>query len=126
VAMDALEQGLETPSMIELASCYRIANPDHHRLFEKALAELARSPLSKAEAGRTIARHYASQICSGELPPLEGAKAIWKITLECEALVGEFGIFGGLATQDDGGSPTLRDHINDMIVSEAKELISRT
>ena len=73
VALEALEHGLESPSMVELASADSTAGPRLEGLFEKALAELGRSFLAKPEAGRIIARDYAKQICEGTVTPVDGA-----------------------------------------------------
>src|SRR5437879_5071793 len=86
IAIDALEHGIESPSIIELASAERVANPDLHRLFQKILAELGRTALTKPEAGRLIAQEYAEEICNGAITPVDGARAIWRVSLECEDL----------------------------------------
>jgi hypothetical protein len=125
VALEALEHGVESPSMIELASADAVPNPSLHRLFEKVLRELGRSPLTKPEAGRMIAREYAEQICRGTIVPVEGAQAIWRISLECEELRSELGIFGGRVTEY-ADLPAERESISEMIVSEARKLITET
>jgi hypothetical protein len=107
VGLEALEQGIESPAIIELASADTGAGPDLHRLFEKVLAELGRSRLTKAEAGRIIAREYAGGICKGAISPVDGARAIWRVSLECEGLSGELGIFGGRVTEYEGMSEGL-------------------
>src|SRR5438874_355978 len=93
IALEALEQGIENPSIIELASADNGAGPDLHRLFEKVLSELGQSRLTKSEAGRFIAREYADAICKGTLSPVDGARAIWRVSLECADLSAELGIF---------------------------------
>lgn len=125
MAIQALEQGLETPSMIELAAADGNANPCLHSLFEKALKELGWSRIKKVEAGRLIALEIAQQIIQGKVTPLNGAKAIWKITGECEELCQEFGIFGGHVTEYEG-MPDDRECIAELILSEAKALLTQS
>jgi len=125
VAIEALEQGLETPSMIELAAADGNADPHLHCLFEKALKDLGRSRLKKAEAGRLIAQEIAQQITQGKVTPLNGAKAIWKVTGECEELCQELGIFGGRVTEYEG-MPDGRECIADLILAEAKALLMQS
>jgi hypothetical protein len=124
VALEALERGTESPSIIELASADSAANPDLHPLFEKALTELGRTRLARAEAGRMIARDYAEQICNEAIKPVDGARAIWRVSLECPELEGELGIFGGRVSEYEGLSDG-RERISAMIVSEARELIKQ-
>jgi hypothetical protein len=122
VAIQALQDGIESPSLLELAAANSGANADLHRLFRKALAELGRRELSKAEAGRIIARDYAYHICAGKIAPIEGARSIWQVSLESEALTRELAIFGGRASEYDD-LPALRERISHQIVSEAQALI---
>jgi len=122
VALEALDHGLESPSLIELASAESSVGPRLHRLFEKALVELGHSRLTKAEAGRIIAEEYADQICKAKISPVEGARAIWRVTLECGDLTRELGIFGGRVSEYEGVSSESRENISKMILSEAREL----
>ena len=85
--------------MIELAGAEPTGNPQLHDLFEKGLHEVDRTRIGMAEAGRIIARGYARQICDKEITPIDGARAIWRVTLECRELDPELGIFGGRASE---------------------------
>ena len=123
VALEALEQGIESPSMIKLASSDDRAGPDLHRLFEKALTELRRHRLTKSEAGRIIAREHAEAICKGAISPVDGARAIWRVSLECEDLGGQLSIFGGRVTEYEGMCEG-REAISELIVSEARDLVT--
>src|SRR5262249_42182319 len=84
LAVEALEQGMECPALIQLVAAESVGNPDLHRLFTRVLSELGKSPLSKPDAGWMIARDYARRICSREIIPIEGARAICRVSLECE------------------------------------------
>jgi hypothetical protein len=81
--------------MLELVSVGSGPDPDFHRLFEKLLTELGRSRLLKAEAGRIIAQEYAEEVCNGTVTPIDGARAIWRVALECEELHGSWGFSVG-------------------------------
>lgn len=125
VALDALEQGMESPSVLELACRDGSEGLILHGLFEKALSELGRAPLSKLEAGRMIAREYAEEIANGKLSPIEGARLIWKVSLDCEELTQELGIFGGRASEYED-LPSERKLISDTILAEAKQLLKQS
>jgi len=122
VAADALATGLDSSSLVALASCDSTPNPELHTMFEAALAELGRQRLSKPEAGRLSAKDYAQKVCDGELDPIEGARLIWRVSLEADELGSEFGIFGGRVTEYEG-MPELRDKEAAMIIEEARALI---
>jgi hypothetical protein len=121
-AVAALEDGLKSPTLIDLAAAGSTANPDLHRKFETVLQELGSPRLSKTEAGRRLAREFARKISDGEIAPIDGAKAIWKIELECRELRHELGIFGGRASEYEG-CPQQQGEISEVIVEEAKELL---
>lgn len=123
VALDALERGIDSPTMIALASADATAEPEHHVLFRKALLELGRSPFSKADAGRIIAQVYAEQICEGKIAPVEGANEIWRVSLECPELTSELGIFGGRVS-DYHGLPEGFDRPSDVVIAETRQRIS--
>ncbi len=122
VAVNVLEHGIESPSLIRLASAETNGDPDYHRIFEKALSELGCPRLSKQEAGRMIARHYAMKISNHELKPIEGARLIWRILLECPELTPDLGIFAGRVTEYEDCPPN-RDGIERMIRLEAEALL---
>jgi len=110
--------------MVELASAETGTVPDLHRLVEKVLTELGRSQLPKSEAGRIIAREYAEQVCNGTGAPVEGARANWRVSLECEELSAQLGVFGGRVSEYEG-LPDERGRLCEMIVSEAEGLITQ-
>jgi hypothetical protein len=122
VAADALGSGLDSSSLVALASSEKTPNPELHTMFEAALAELGRQRLTKVEAGRLIAKDYAQKICDGQLDAIEGARLIWKVSLESDELGSELGIFGGRVTEYEG-MPELRDREAAMILEEAQALI---
>lgn len=123
VAIQAMEMGFESPSLFALASSEKSADPDLHGLFGKVVSEMGRTRLSKSEAGRCIAREYARKICNGKISPVDGARVIWKVSLDCEELTKELGIFGGRVSEYDD-LPDVRDRISELILSEATSLLS--
>jgi hypothetical protein len=125
VAREALAKGIDSPSLRKLADNSPEPNPDLDTLFERALAELGRSRLPRAEAGRIIARDFARRLCDGSLPPVEGATAIWHLGLDCEELEREFGIFGGLVSELDGVWE-LEGVITEQIIEEARYLLQES
>lgn len=122
VALQALEIGFDTPSLIELVGRPSEPNPELHLLFERALLELDRERMDIAEAGRLIARDYALQICAKTISPIQGAKAIWRVSLECDEPISELGIFAGRASEYED-LPHLREEISEDIVQEAYALL---
>lgn len=111
--------------MIELASANCEADPRFHCLFQKALMELGRPRMAKSDAGRIIAKDYAERICKGEVSAVDGARAIWKVSLECDDSNHDLAVFGGRVSEYDG-LPTgpERERISEIIVAEARELIA--
>src|SRR5436305_2091962 len=86
LACAALEAGYDGPTLRQLAGLEAIPAPSAHKLMERALAEVGRRKLSKADAGRILARDYARQIVSGQLSPNAGARKLWQLDLDCEEL----------------------------------------
>jgi hypothetical protein len=125
IAMKALEEGIESTTLSQLSVEEAVGNPDLHAKFEKALSEIGMPKIDKANAGRIVARYIAQKICDGHVTPIEGAREIWKITLECRELTDELGIFSGRASEYED-LPDMRDRISEMIVHEAQSLIGNT
>lgn len=57
-------------------------------LFTQALGELCGGVPDRATAIRRLARDFARRIVTGEMPPYEGARAVWW-ELACEPEVGD-------------------------------------
>ena len=91
-------------------------------LFEMIICELGKHRLSKYEAGKYMAKEIAHEICKGSITPIEGAKQIWNICIECGELTQEIGIFGGRVGEYDD-LPHMHDHISNLIKADAKSFI---
>ena len=81
VAVLALEDGCDSPSLRILAGL-TVAEADEAReLFEHVLVELNSELPSKRDAVMRLARETAKGILSGTVAPCEGAKQIWELSL---------------------------------------------
>ncbi|SRR6266849_1741256 len=82
LAADALEEGLNSPSL----ACLALADPSHvvsnRSLLQTALKEIAVEVPSRESAVRWLICLAASKILSGELSPQAGANEIWRLTLD--------------------------------------------
>lgn len=79
VACQALEDGLDSPSLRILAGLTPIEVGEARALFGRVLAELKVLPPSDRQAVLLLARQAASEILSGALTPYQGARAIWQL-----------------------------------------------
>src|SRR5256885_8489053 len=77
IASSWMANGLDSPSLRELAGVLHPEMSDVEPLFKKAIMELNIELPTKDEALITIARHYASQIVNQTITPYEGATKIW-------------------------------------------------
>ena len=102
VAKTALDAGIDTPAVSRLASSSGITSSDNDKLLERVLGALGCTRPDRTTAGRLLAFNLAIQICDGLITPIEGARAIWLISLDCEELEHEFADFGGLVSEVDG------------------------
>jgi hypothetical protein len=96
VAVSALENGFESPSLAALAGTPASANPhDLRALFAKALRELNEPLPSPLEAAEFLKRYYAAQVAAGELPPREGARlVVERVFREIDNLLSQGGYLG--------------------------------
>jgi hypothetical protein len=65
IAVHALEVGLDTPALRQLAGELRPIMRDAGPIFEKVLVELGTRLPTKSEAGLIVAREYATEITEG-------------------------------------------------------------
>ena len=77
VATDWLAEGLDSPSLRQLAGAGSPVMSEVGPLFEKVLAELKIATPKKEEALMFLARLYAQQIIEGAVSPYDGARKIW-------------------------------------------------
>jgi hypothetical protein len=134
VAAEWLAEGLDSPSLRELAGVSSPQMSDVGPLFESALSELHFSPPKKEEALRFLARHFARQIVDGVISPYEGARKIWwQVSNEVEARDPLLLSFVGAAseiedlperTEQDGyDRKKYAQELEEMIVASARELL---
>jgi hypothetical protein len=76
-AADSLmDQGIVTPSLVELATCCDPIMSDAGPLFEKALSELREQLPDRDTATWHLVRQHIGKIACGETPPREGVAAL--------------------------------------------------
>jgi hypothetical protein len=129
LAMAALEAGLDSPSLRELAGEIHPTWADSGPLFARVLHDCGIALLSKPRAAEDLARYYAQQILAGAMTPYEGARRIWwKVANEFsedQAAAQPYLIFVGLASEwedYEAGRPDYERQIRD----EAQKLLNST
>jgi hypothetical protein len=128
LAMFALEAGLDTPSLRELAGELHPTWADTGPLFERVLLDCGIATSPRLQAGNDLARHYAEQIISGAVTPYEGARHIWhdvaqQLWHNLEA-VQPYLVFIGLASEWEDDEEHRPDYEQD-IRDEAQKLLIR-
>jgi hypothetical protein len=81
VAVQALQDGCESQSIIWLAGLSRDEMHEARTLFEAALSELGRRLPGKWESVMVVAREEARAIVEGTVDAYTGALRIWDLTL---------------------------------------------
>jgi hypothetical protein len=124
-ATQALESGLDTPALRQLAGELQPTMRDARPIFKKALAQLGITLPSRPDAGLIIARHYAKEISDGTLSPYEGARRIWReIQLEVKDLKPRLDPFVYWASEwGDADDPARREFCENAIRTAAKDLL---
>jgi hypothetical protein len=84
IAVRALEAGLDSPSLRQLAGLDSTDLAEAEHLFRKTLSELGREILTTRQAALNYAFYISQEICSGREEPYSGARKIWKATLAVE------------------------------------------
>jgi hypothetical protein len=130
IAMRALEEGLDSPTLVRLAGC----RPGERSVFEldemwvKTLRELGKRLPGRIDAGHELKRYFAGLVASGELPPRAGAGEIAALWIELSTdlpkrkFAGEsFGVaklLGDYYSHDD--VPAEDDRVHDEIDAALK------
>ena len=99
LATQALEDGLDTPSLRLLAGEFNPVMSEVGPLYENVLKELNLELPSQQEAYYAIAKYYSKQIVNSELSPYDGAKKIWWEVCMYEDCPEEFITFIGAASE---------------------------
>jgi hypothetical protein len=124
VAVQALENGYDSPSLRQLAGA-DASNPQQIRsLFLKALDELNLPLPSAREAGLSLARSIANEVLEGTVMPYEGAKRIWHEVYVYFPELKELKLFVGLASEYEDDRKH-RDSYSERIVEECKMLLEK-
>lgn len=79
IAIQALEEGRDSPSLRTLAGLTSDETDDAGSLLERAARELGVQVRDSAQAALTVARFVASHITQGTLSPYDGARQIWRL-----------------------------------------------
>jgi hypothetical protein len=101
IATEALEAGLDSPALRELAGELHPTLDASGPLGEEILDEIGVGIPDRSRAGFVLARAYAAQINDGTLSPYEGARQIWRIQIGVEGLMPELGPFVYWASEWD-------------------------
>lgn len=120
VAEWALAEGFDGPSLRALAELRRPTRTSVGGLFEEALRELGRDPMSEERACQTAARGLAARILDGRLKPREGAEMLVRDVWD-RCRLERLAVFVRLAEEHDR-RPDLREVIEEGIVREARRL----
>jgi hypothetical protein len=88
IATQALSGGIESKSLVELAGLAGNETHEARKLFDQALSELGCKGMEKTDALKRYAKIVSALILALEITPLEGAKRIWRATLN--ARIDEF------------------------------------
>jgi hypothetical protein len=78
-AADALQEGIDSPSVRQLAGMRPIENDKVRGVFDTALRELDIKRPSRREAAILVATDVASRIIESTVSPYDGAKEVWNI-----------------------------------------------
>jgi hypothetical protein len=118
----ALDGGLDSPSLIALASA---DTSEAGLLFDRTLEELKVLKPSRREAVMRLARDAAAEIVGGTIAPYTGAKRIWDLTLRVPTVrIPELDPFIYAASEWEE-RPEDRVHFERGIISEARALMGR-
>jgi hypothetical protein len=93
IATDALEAGLDSPPLRQLAGELHPTLAEAGPLFEEILDQVGVGIPDRSQAGLILAKAYAAHITDGTLSPYEGARQIWRIQLDVEGLMFDLGSF---------------------------------
>lgn len=124
VAVLALEDGCDSPSLRILAGLTAAEADEARAMFDRALAELHGAVPSKRDAVRHLAREIAKEILSGTMGPHDGAKQIWELSLRIpDENLPELDSFVYAASEWED-RPEDRHVFEEGIAAAARELVS--
>ena len=124
IAAQALVRGIDSPSLRELAGLSATDSREAPELFQAAMDELGISRPSHDTALWRLVRKTAAEIASGDLPPYEGARWIWRNAAHEVEEEGDLRIFVGLASERED-HPESAVEIDAAIVEASRDLLAR-
>ena len=83
-AATALAEGVDSEAMLQLSICLPSETEQIQRLFEQILQEGGGGKMSKIDALKHYAKQISASILSKKVSPLEGAKLIWRATINSQ------------------------------------------
>jgi len=123
VAMQAMEDGYDSPSLRILAGLTVGDFQEATTMFDRVLSELNVTIPNKRDAVSLLVQMVAHEIVAGSVAPYEGAKKIWDLSLSYpEEKLSEFDPFVYAASEWED-RPEDRHFFEDGIVVAAKELV---
>jgi len=124
VAVHALKDGCDSPSLRVLAGLTAAEADEARCLFDRALAELNVDAPNKRDAVMRLARETAQEILHGAMAPHAGAKQIWELTLRIPGEnLPKLDAFVYAASEWED-RPENRQVFEDGIVAAARQLVS--
>ncbi len=124
LAVQALEEGYDSPSLRQLAGVNASDPQEVRTLFLKTLDELKLSMPSPRDAGLSLARSIADEVLEGTIVPYEGAKRIWHDVYTRFPELVELRLFVGLASEDEDDEKH-RGTYSSQIIEECKILLAK-
>ena len=124
VGMEALEAGLDSPSLRQLAGAARDNFNENGRLFMAVVKELGISVPSEAEAGMVKARWLAGLALDGTLPPYDAARQIYYGVYSRFRQLKELRLIAGLADAYEENE-NEREHYTRELLLEFKRITGR-
>lgn len=121
-AVQALMEGLDSPSLRVLSVSQGIWPLEIRRIFIRTLDELGMVLPTSNQAAISMARRIAHDIISGKIEPEEGAHRIWWEIWEDYRLLDMLTPFAGMASEYDD-CPEHRDAYTQDIIDYSNEFL---
>lgn len=125
LAVQALEDGHDSPSLRQLAGADCSDHQEIRKLFLRTLGELKLALPSPRDAGLSLARSIADEVLKETIVPYEGAKRIWHDVYTRFPELVELKYFVGLASEYEDDEKH-RDSYSNQIIEECKTLLAKT
>ena len=121
-AIEALGDGHESPSLVNLAGLVGIEMGEAELFFNRAITELGIRRPDLKEAILLLARQKSRDIVSGRVAPCQGARDIWRLSLEYPDGVPTLDPFIYAASECDDRPEDL-ELFNKIIVDSAEKFL---